>query len=177
METLCIEKMITHPHTNHIFQFVIMASIVPTFAPMPRPGRGGGNWKTDLFLLAAGFGVFRLLFAAFESNEPEFEWFPYPYSTRFYCLHLKPNNTMVHDIENRNIDCLKRRGYSIIIPNRSYTGYKETCATIFNENESIEQFLKDCKECNVYSELRYSEFGRYMFDHTVKLKWHNAVLR
>jgi hypothetical protein len=151
-----------------------MATFTPAtlrFAPRPPKRPNGG---TDIFII---LGV--VAFAHYVLNRPNKKQQPEleVYKGTSLYLTINEHNALVHDIKHHNIDCLKHRGYTIRQPTRHFNRYRELVATI-DDYRTLETFRKDCKECDVYSELQYdpSHYDSHEYATTIKRSWHNALV-
>ncbi len=88
-------------------------------------------------------------------------------------MYNEKNYPDVHTRDTKNLECLKNKGYSYNrnnvyissnINNNFYDVWKE------DSDIDIDVFLEDCRECNVYTEIKYKEKGFLSDEYKYKKK-------
>lgn len=86
------------------------------------------------------------------------------------------NYPKIKMVETKNLDCLREKGYSIE-NNSPYHGSKKDMASLAIAKKGIakEEFLTDCKECNVRTEVTYTYRGPFWKSRYNKsFEWHKC---
>jgi hypothetical protein len=150
-------------------------SFYPIFIPMN--GGGGGGGSPGAFLAAYCGAIGLLVCGLHYMHSPTVS------------LKVKENwggivTTLKHTdypkfkkVESKNLDCLREKGYSI----KNNSGYHfvsqkdKASLAIAKKGLTKEEFLADCKECNVRTEVTYTYRGPFWKSRCNKsFEWHKC---
>ncbi len=164
-----------------------MTTFVPYFIPIVSPGGGGGGGKKEFFQALGMYSLVLGLYVGliyydtcptykmkvFYNSDRDRIWSLGPgYNV---AISLKYGYTTEERVKHNNIDCLRQKGYNVkIYEPPSYTHYYDHNRARIESEESIEQILKDCKECDVHTEITYRFNDIFRNERTSKtsFRWH-----
>lgn len=106
-------------------------------------------------LLVLGWGLGSFIGAYLYKRPKISKIIKYDEKNRKAIFKIKSEETYKKKYNFYNLDCLSKKGY---YTNLSIFKNKLTITTNkkIDENKFIEQLVKDCKECNLYTEFKYT---------------------
>lgn len=139
----------------------------PVFIPIHHGGGGsGGDPKALILAYIAVFGLATVGFNQITKPKIQMKIYKNHYNTNVLNVDIRYKNSYprVRSLKHHNTDTLQKKQYIISQKPPSYYGNVylsnlswDTFATIGKKDTiSKNQFTKDCKECDVYTEIIYS---------------------
>lgn len=159
-------------------------TFVPMYIPIHYGGGGGGGGDAKYVALAyiVVFGLGSVGFNHITKPKLQIKIYKNHFNTNILNVDIRYKNGFPHvkSLNHYNTITLEKKGYSISQKSPSYYGRVylsdvswKTFATI-GKKDTIDQFVADCKESDVYTEIIYSYdnfFGNEV-QAKKKLYWH-----
>jgi hypothetical protein len=148
--------------------YPIVVPIVPTGSPPP----GGFGL---LFILVGGMS-----YMLYKKSEKTYQMKITKATEYTAGVNIRSiNYPNLVKITNHNLDCLERKGYDLNKKNNHYFLHLWSPIVSLNKAQPIstDELVKDCRECNVSTEIyyKYDSFLHNEVNKKIKFEWANCV--